>query len=359
MIERARRGTDTLSRMRLMRAASCSCTAGVCSIGCRRGHAARSAAHVPLRRRVCRSLSRRRRGRPVRAAADGPRRAARRRRRGGRREIRFGAGGDRPGPTARAGSWVSSCAIDAAVPGRARAGSSSAPTGAARWWPRARRRPRRGSSCRGAISTATARQPTWTATTGTTATGVFRRRHPDERRPGVCVRRRPAGRVAARPRRPPARRMRRGSSSRGSTAAPRPRAAGPPGPGPILPRPAGVIAPGHGPGWALVGDAGWWKDPLSTHGITDALRDAELLAGAVVAGAGVAARRSGTAAGRLPGRARPPRLPMHPIVDRLASHRVGPGAKSDGCCASFSSAMGDEVEALQADDPEPSAASPR
>ena len=39
----------------------------------------------------------------------------------------------------------------------------------------------------------------------------------------------------------------------------------------------------HGPGWALVGDAGWWKDPLATHGITDALRDAELLARAVVA----------------------------------------------------------------------------
>ena len=36
-----------------------------------------------------------------------------------------------------------------------------------------------------------------------------------------------------------------------------------------------------GPGWALVGDAGYWKDPLSTHGMTDALRDAELLARAV------------------------------------------------------------------------------
>jgi flavin-dependent dehydrogenase len=37
-----------------------------------------------------------------------------------------------------------------------------------------------------------------------------------------------------------------------------------------------------GRGWALVGDAGSFKDPLSTHGITDALRDAELLARAVV-----------------------------------------------------------------------------
>ncbi|MFI5894067.1 NAD(P)/FAD-dependent oxidoreductase [Actinoplanes sp. NPDC051513] len=34
----------------------------------------------------------------------------------------------------------------------------------------------------------------------------------------------------------------------------------------------------HGPGWALIGDAGSFLDPLSTHGITDALRDAEILA---------------------------------------------------------------------------------
>lgn len=37
----------------------------------------------------------------------------------------------------------------------------------------------------------------------------------------------------------------------------------------------------HGPGWALVGDAGYFKDPLTAHGITDALRDAELLAHAI------------------------------------------------------------------------------
>jgi 2-polyprenyl-6-methoxyphenol hydroxylase-like FAD-dependent oxidoreductase len=32
-----------------------------------------------------------------------------------------------------------------------------------------------------------------------------------------------------------------------------------------------------GPGWALVGDAGYFKDPTTAHGITDALRDAQLL----------------------------------------------------------------------------------
>ncbi len=36
-----------------------------------------------------------------------------------------------------------------------------------------------------------------------------------------------------------------------------------------------------GAGWALVGDASHFKDPLSAHGITDALRDAEFLARAI------------------------------------------------------------------------------
>jgi 2-polyprenyl-6-methoxyphenol hydroxylase-like FAD-dependent oxidoreductase len=36
-----------------------------------------------------------------------------------------------------------------------------------------------------------------------------------------------------------------------------------------------------GPGWALVGDAGYHKDPITAQGITDAFRDAELLANAI------------------------------------------------------------------------------
>ncbi len=45
--------------------------------------------------------------------------------------------------------------------------------------------------------------------------------------------------------------------------------------------------PGHvrrswGPGWALVGDAGYFKDPITTHGMTDAMRDAELLTRAIL-----------------------------------------------------------------------------
>ncbi|MFB6891036.1 NAD(P)/FAD-dependent oxidoreductase [Kitasatospora sp. NPDC056327] len=37
----------------------------------------------------------------------------------------------------------------------------------------------------------------------------------------------------------------------------------------------------YGPGWALVGDAGYHKDPLTGQGISDAWRDAELLADAL------------------------------------------------------------------------------
>lgn len=37
----------------------------------------------------------------------------------------------------------------------------------------------------------------------------------------------------------------------------------------------------YGPGWALVGDAGYHKDPTTGEGISDAFRDAELLANAI------------------------------------------------------------------------------
>lgn len=40
----------------------------------------------------------------------------------------------------------------------------------------------------------------------------------------------------------------------------------------------------YGPGWALVGDAGYHKDPITAQGISDAFRDAELVAEAVDAG---------------------------------------------------------------------------
>jgi flavin-dependent dehydrogenase len=45
----------------------------------------------------------------------------------------------------------------------------------------------------------------------------------------------------------------------------------------------GFVRRSWGPGWALVGDAGYFKDPITAHGLTDALRDAELLADAALA----------------------------------------------------------------------------
>ena len=103
-----------------------------------------------------------------------------------------------------------------------------------------------------------------------------------------------------------------------------------------------------GPGWALVGDAGWWKDPLSTYGITDAFRDAELLAQAVVAGAAsdhamrIALCRYQADRDRLA-------LPMHPIVDRLASHQWDL-AQVQQLLRELSSVMADDVESIRAFD---------
>ena len=53
----------------------------------------------------------------------------------------------------------------------------------------------------------------------------------------------------------------------------------------------GFLRKAAGPGWALVGDAGYFRDPLTAHGITDALRDAEILARAVAEGRDDALRR--------------------------------------------------------------------
>jgi menaquinone-9 beta-reductase len=46
----------------------------------------------------------------------------------------------------------------------------------------------------------------------------------------------------------------------------------------------GFLRSSHGPGWALVGDAGYFKDPITAHGITDALRDGWLLGEAAFTG---------------------------------------------------------------------------
>jgi len=94
----------------------------------------------------------------------------------------------------------------------------------------------------------------------------------------------------------------------------------------------------HGEGWALVGDAGYHKDPILALGISDAFRDAELLADAVDAGlsgraelgaalAGYEARRNETAA---PGyastldfaRLQPPDAAMQQLLAALSSDQA-------------------------------------
>jgi len=45
----------------------------------------------------------------------------------------------------------------------------------------------------------------------------------------------------------------------------------------------GQFRAAHGPGWALVGDAGYFKDPAAAHGLTDAFHHAELLTDAIIA----------------------------------------------------------------------------
>ena len=46
----------------------------------------------------------------------------------------------------------------------------------------------------------------------------------------------------------------------------------------------GFFRQSYGPGWALIGDAGYFKDPLTAHGMTDALIDCEFLVHAAVEG---------------------------------------------------------------------------
>ena len=56
------------------------------------------------------------------------------------------------------------------------------------------------------------------------------------------------------------------------------------GPLRVFPGVRGYYRRPWGPGWALVGDAGYFRDPNTAHGITDALRDAELLSAALLQG---------------------------------------------------------------------------
>jgi flavin-dependent dehydrogenase len=101
---------------------------------------------------------------------------------------------------------------------------------------------------------------------------------------------------------------------------------------------AGYFRQSWGQGWALVGDAGYFKDPLTAHGITDALRDAELLAEAIVDGSPAAIaeyqrRRDAWSAG------------LFEISDRIASFEWTPGTIS-ALLESLSREMADDVKRM-------------
>jgi 2-polyprenyl-6-methoxyphenol hydroxylase-like FAD-dependent oxidoreductase len=83
--------------------------------------------------------------------------------------------------------------------------------------------------------------------------------------------------------------------------------------------PRGFLRRAWGNGWALVGDAGYFKDPISAHGMTDALRDAELLATALAAVHAGADEASALAEYQAVRDALS--LPLFNIVDTIASHR--------------------------------------
>jgi 2-polyprenyl-6-methoxyphenol hydroxylase-like FAD-dependent oxidoreductase len=106
----------------------------------------------------------------------------------------------------------------------------------------------------------------------------------------------------------------------------------------------GYLRQAAGRGWALVGDAGYYKDPLSTHGISDALRDAELLARDAASALDI----DPSAALHVYQRQRDMLSgPMLEVSDRIASY----GWDENGLrreLLALTSAMGDQVEALLA-----------
>jgi menaquinone-9 beta-reductase len=109
----------------------------------------------------------------------------------------------------------------------------------------------------------------------------------------------------------------------------------------------GFVRESSGLGWALVGDAGYFKDPATAHGITDALRDAELLGRAVLQG--TAAALTGYERTRHDLSAR-----LFELTDRIASFVWTDDAQLQLLHRGLSTEMSREVRALAALAPMPS-----
>lgn len=114
--------------------------------------------------------------------------------------------------------------------------------------------------------------------------------------------------------------------------------------------------PGHmrrswGRGWALVGDAGYFKDPLSAHGLTDALRDAELLARAIIAVVADGADEHDALASYQATRDTLSTA-LFDVIDVIAGHRWT-DEEIPSLLLQLNAAMADEAEALAALSPLP------
>jgi 2-polyprenyl-6-methoxyphenol hydroxylase-like FAD-dependent oxidoreductase len=108
----------------------------------------------------------------------------------------------------------------------------------------------------------------------------------------------------------------------------------------------GYLRQSHGPGWALVGESGHLNDPVSPDRFTDAVREAELLARAVIEGfdqpasLDKALQHYQSIRDRLSGA-------RFDVVDRIASQRWDDGEISH-LLMQLNSTVADEVEALVA-----------
>jgi 2-polyprenyl-6-methoxyphenol hydroxylase-like FAD-dependent oxidoreductase len=109
--------------------------------------------------------------------------------------------------------------------------------------------------------------------------------------------------------------------------------------------------PGHirrswGRGWALVGDAGYFKDPISAHGLTDALRDAELLARAIVSVVLEGADEQDALAGYQATRDALS-IPLFDVTEEIAGYRWT-DEEIPGILRRLNTAMADELDVLAA-----------
>ncbi len=117
-------------------------------------------------------------------------------------------------------------------------------------------------------------------------------------------------------------------------------AAGPPR---MFPGLTGYLRDAAGPGWALVGDAGYFKDPITAHGITDALRDAGILARVVASSGPDAVRRYQAERDELS-------LRLFRVTGRIASFDWT-AEEIGGHLLELGEAMAEEAAAMSAGDP--------